>query len=72
MRQRRFTRPNHINRQPTNIPISTSTKPAFPVKRLSWEEMQRRRAMGLCFKCDDKFAASHKCRGPQLLLLEAA
>ena len=34
--------------------------------------MQRRRATGLCFNCDDKFAAGHKCRGPQLLLLEAA
>lgn len=27
--------------------------------------------MGLCFNCNDKFTAGHKCRGPQLLLLEA-
>ena len=72
VRQRRFTRPTQFNRQSTNVPINTSTKPAFPVKRLSWEEMRRRRAMGLCFNCDDKFAAGHKWRGPQLLLLEAA
>ena len=72
VRQRRFTRPTQFNRQPTIAPVTASAKPAFPVKRLSWEEMQRRRAMGLCFNCDDKFAAGHKCRGPQLLLLEAA
>ena len=27
--------------------------------------------MGLCFNCDEKFTAGHKCRGPQLLLLGA-
>lgn len=32
--------------------------------------MQRRRAQGLCFNCDDKFSSGHRCRGPQLLLLE--
>ena len=27
--------------------------------------------MGFCFNCDEKFTVGHKCRGPQLLLLEA-
>ncbi|KAA8520753.1 hypothetical protein F0562_014975 [Nyssa sinensis] len=32
--------------------------------------MQKRRAQGLCFNCNDRFTAGHKCNGPQLLLLE--
>jgi len=40
------------------------------MKRLTWEEMQRKRAQGLCFNCDEKFTPSHKRRGPQLLILE--
>jgi len=32
--------------------------------------MQKRRAQGLCFNCNDKFTPGHKCQGPQLLLLD--
>ena len=32
--------------------------------------MQKRRAQGLCFNCDDKSTSGHRCKGPQLLLLE--
>ena len=32
--------------------------------------MQRRRAQGLCFSCDEKFTPGHRCRKSQLLLLE--
>ncbi|RVW75473.1 hypothetical protein CK203_061524 [Vitis vinifera] len=45
-------------------------KTLSPIKRLTWVEMQRRRAQGLCFNCDEKFAPGHKCKGLQLLLLE--
>lgn len=41
-----------------------------PVKRLTWEEIKKRRAQGLCFNCDDKFSFGHNCMGRQLLLLE--
>ena len=34
--------------------------------------MQRRRAQGLCFNCNNKFTQGHKCHGPQLLLLDAS
>ena len=40
------------------------------MKHLSWEEIQKERAQGLCFNCDEKFTAGHRCRSPQLLLLE--
>ncbi|KAL6332953.1 hypothetical protein AAG906_019964 [Vitis piasezkii] len=48
----------------------TKMKTLSPMKRFTWAEMQRRRAQGLCFNCDEKFALGHKCKGPQLLLLE--
>ena len=35
-----------------------------PYRRLSWEEMQKRRVQGLCFNCDERFTSSHRCRQP--------
>lgn len=32
--------------------------------------MQCRQAHGLCFNCDEKFTAGHKCSKAQLLILE--
>ena len=32
------------------------------MKHLSWEEIQKERAQGLCFNCDEKFTARHRCR----------
>ncbi|KAG8658352.1 hypothetical protein MANES_03G138751v8 [Manihot esculenta] len=55
---------------PTNLLSPTKEKTATPVKRLSWEEMQKRRAAGLCFNCDAKFTPRHRCAKPQLLLLD--
>ncbi|KAF2302816.1 hypothetical protein GH714_008552 [Hevea brasiliensis] len=48
----------------------TKIKPSTPVKRLTWEEMQKQRTQGLCFNCDEKFTPEHKCVTPQLLLLD--
>ncbi|RVW32935.1 hypothetical protein CK203_112638 [Vitis vinifera] len=64
--QRRISRPPLPIR--TLLALPTTTK-ASHVKRLSWEEMQKRRAQGLCFNCDEKFTSGHRCKGPQLLLL---
>ncbi|XP_021595172.1 uncharacterized protein LOC110602054 [Manihot esculenta] len=55
---------------PPNLLSPTKEKTATPVKRLSWEEMQKRRAAGLCFNCDAKFTPGHRCAKPQLLLLD--
>ena len=59
-----------LDRPTTDSPSPTEFKAAPSMKRLTWVEMQKRRAQGLCFNCDEKFTAGHKCRGPQLLLLE--
>ncbi|KAA8546800.1 hypothetical protein F0562_003229 [Nyssa sinensis] len=48
----------------------TKLKSVSPMKRLTWDEMRKRCAQGLCFSCDEKFVPGHKCKRPQLLLLE--
>ncbi|KAA8534676.1 hypothetical protein F0562_032193 [Nyssa sinensis] len=65
-RQRRTTRPfGPPTMSPANRQVTT-----FPVKKISWDEMQRRREKGLCFYCDERFVPGHKCRSSQLLLIE--
>lgn len=34
-------------------------------KRLSDAEVARKRRLGLCFKCDEKFSPNHKCKNKQ-------
>lgn len=70
-RQRKFTwlppaRASLVLPQDTRVAPATPTR---SIKRLSWEQMQRKRAQGLCFNCDEHFTAGHRCRTPQLLLL---
>lgn len=66
-RQLKASRQNTQPMTDISSPIENTTT---SMKRLNWDEMQRRRAQGLCFNCDAKFSAGHKCRGPQLLILE--
>lgn len=40
------------------------------VKRLPWDEMQRRREKGLCFNCDERFVPGHRCKSAQAFLIE--
>ncbi|KAA8546385.1 hypothetical protein F0562_002876 [Nyssa sinensis] len=54
----------------TTDSLPMKLKSASPMKRLTWDEMQKKRAQGLCFNCDEKFVPGHKCKRPQLLLLE--
>ena len=60
----------HSHRTPANYHPPTRFKTTSPMNRLSWDEMQKRRAQGLCFNCEEKFTPGHRCKGPQLLLLE--
>nr|GMD47364.1 Retrovirus-related Pol polyprotein from transposon 17.6 [Ipomoea batatas] len=68
-RVRRSTRPLPYTR-PGNVAHAPDVGKS--VKRLSWEEMQRRRSQGLCFSCNEKFTPGHRCAKPQLMLLEYA
>lgn len=42
---------------------------SIPICRLSPTEMAERRSKGLCFNCDDKWHAGHRCKTKQFLLL---
>lgn len=53
------TRSLQLNHRQLDLASPTRAKPAVVI-----------RAQGLCFNCDDKFTPGHKCRGPQVLLLE--
>nr|GMD40651.1 Retrovirus-related Pol polyprotein from transposon 17.6 [Ipomoea batatas] len=68
-RVRRSTRPLPYTR-PGNVAHAPDVGKS--VKRLSWEEMQRRKSQGLCFSCNEKFTPGHRCAKPQLMLLEYA
>lgn len=68
-RQRKFNR-SSPSTQPAPGPLSIPIKTSAPIKKLTWDEMQKRRAQGLCFNCNEKFTFGHKCQRPQLLLLE--
>lgn len=61
---------------PTSIPplpLPTKTGPniptKFPIKRLNQSQVQERRALGLCYNCDEKFIPGHKCGASRFLLL---
>jgi hypothetical protein len=70
MRQRKFIRPAPPVRASLAFSPTTSTTPVAPIRRLSWDEMQRRQLQGLCFYCNEHFTAGHKCQGSKLLMLE--
>ncbi|KAF3456106.1 hypothetical protein FNV43_RR00753 [Rhamnella rubrinervis] len=62
---------------PTQVPLALppTTRadfivPTTPIRRLSWEQMQRKRKQGLCFYCNEYFTPGYRCRKSQLLLLE--
>ncbi|XP_019240631.1 PREDICTED: uncharacterized protein LOC109220626 [Nicotiana attenuata] len=62
------TVPNNISSTsvgPSNSPPQTRAT----LKRLSHAELQSRRERGLCYYCEEKYTAGHKCKSPPQLLL---
>lgn len=51
-------------------PLHGSAGNSQPFKRITFNEMQLRRAKGLCFNCDEKYSPAHKCPNKRLLLLQ--
>ena len=43
--------------------------PALPIRRLTPTELREKREKGLCYNCDQKYSANHRCRSKFLLLL---
>lgn len=58
---------------PSSTPTSGNRnrdEPTQTPKKLSWDELRRKRSLGLCFSCDERYTPGHKCKKPQLLLME--
>ncbi|XP_038982040.1 uncharacterized protein LOC103710315 isoform X1 [Phoenix dactylifera] len=60
-----------IPRMPNPSFLAPRLPTPIPIWRITWEEMQQRRERGLCFKCNDKFTSGHRCKTPQVHLIEA-
>nr|KYP43838.1 Retrotransposable element Tf2 [Cajanus cajan] len=54
---------------PDPTQTTSTTTPKIPIKKLSMQQMQERRALGLCYNCDEKFMPGHRCTTPKFLLL---
>lgn len=76
--EKRWSNPrSHFNKslQPnsrTDVTTTLSEKPAPSPKRLSWDELKKKRSLGLCFSCDEKYSPGHRCKQPQLFIMEGA
>lgn len=46
-----------------------NSTPSIPIRKLTPNQLQERRAQGLCYNCDEKFIPGHKCQTPKFLLL---
>ncbi|XP_021823725.1 uncharacterized protein LOC110764972 [Prunus avium] len=69
-----FSRPTNssLSRQDQPAPLHPTLPPGSPpICRLTAAEIQDRRAKNLCFNCDEPFRAGHRCKRPQLLMVEA-
>lgn len=52
-------------KEPEPKPIDTMAP-----RRLRWDELNKKKGLGLCFSCDEKFIPRHKCKQPQLSIME--
>ncbi|KAH9646732.1 hypothetical protein KPL70_024964 [Citrus sinensis] len=73
--------PNPAHKTPTTSPLPnlSATKqppqppllptPTLPIRRLTPAELREKREKGLCYNCDKKYHATHRCRSKFLLLM---
>ena len=54
---------------PSKLPSPALTRLHTPFKRLTDREMQEKRERGLCFRCDERFSPSHRCKQKTLQVL---
>ena len=54
--------------QPKTISLH-NYKNSGEIRRLSEKELQQKRELGLCFRCDEKWSINHRCQGRGLSVL---
>lgn len=57
------------NNQQHKEPKEEVTNSNLPFKRISDSQYQKRRALGLCFHCDEKYSYGHVCKKKQFNLI---
>jgi hypothetical protein len=67
----RFTTRNPSEGGSSSTTITKPNQTIPPVKKISWEEMQKRREKGLCFSCNERFTPGHRCAIKQLFVFDA-
>ena len=53
----------------SSVASSPINQPHSEVKRLSETELQEKRAKGLCYRCDAKWAIGHRCKKKELSVM---
>ncbi|XP_061343684.1 uncharacterized protein LOC133289704 [Gastrolobium bilobum] len=51
--------------KPPALPATTE----LPIKKMSPDALQKRRDLGLCYTCDEKWNSKHRCKAKMLLLI---
>ncbi|XP_061346531.1 uncharacterized protein LOC133292167 [Gastrolobium bilobum] len=54
---------------PTQKPGVPALPSSTPYRKLSHEEMQKKRDMGICYTCDEKWNSRHRCKGKLFLMI---
>ncbi|XP_010276476.1 PREDICTED: uncharacterized protein LOC104611204 [Nelumbo nucifera] len=55
---------------PTQRTNQVPSAPPATFRRLTNQEARERREKGLCYYCDERFTAGHRCERPQLFMIE--
>ncbi|KAL5554076.1 hypothetical protein UlMin_041477 [Ulmus minor] len=55
---------------PTQRMNQSSNAQPSTFRRITNQEARERREKGLCYYCDEKFVAGHRCKRPQLFMIE--
>ncbi|XP_061369480.1 uncharacterized protein LOC133312325 [Gastrolobium bilobum] len=51
------------------LPSTETSTTRLPVRRLSNEDLQRKRDLGICYTCDERWTSKHRCKAKMLLLI---
>ncbi|XP_020258301.1 uncharacterized protein LOC109834681 [Asparagus officinalis] len=65
-----FNQGSPSTRTSIETPVQERLKSSPQVKKLTPEEIQRRRSQNICFTCDEKWHRGHQCKDKRLFILE--
>ncbi|KAF2308907.1 hypothetical protein GH714_023416 [Hevea brasiliensis] len=57
-----FSATRTTHQAPRQSPTNSPQPATGNIKRLTWDELNERKRLGLCFKCNEKFGPGHRCK----------